>query len=607
MAAIESDAHLPHSGEAAASGIAEIILQRRKQVGFRLTMMVIMVLFFCHYGPLWQMLVWGAVYLLVTGAENCLPGDDADSLKPGVYQRLAVAVLSLSTVVFGFPTVLWAWQGGPLGIANGAFLLGGAILNTVLTTRGCKAAFVASLTPLAGYLAICAAIAGGPTWNLGAISTIAIGGAAMGLTGLKLWADASRTRCSELAVQAALLDREAQLAQALERAEAANRAKSTFLANMSHEIRTPLNGVLGMAQVMRNDALSTEQLDRLGIIQESGQVLLGLLNDLLDLSKIEAGKLELEATNFDLEELVNTTIRPFQVQAAAKSLKLTAEVSEAAAGAYCADPTRLKQIISNLVSNALKFTRSGGVSVRVSRHNDKTLIEVSDTGIGMSPDQLAQLFVPFTQAESSTTRRFGGTGLGLAIARQLAELMDGAITVRSLEGKGSTFSATVSLQRIAEVGSALAEAEVAIEGAYQPLGVRILAAEDNPTNQLVLKTLLQQFGLEVTLVSDGAAAVAAWERQTWDVVLMDVHMPEMDGVTATRWIRDRERRLGRPATPIIGLTANVLAHQLSEYAAAGMSGHVAKPIEVEKLFEALSQALAAQTSPPAEERTAAAG
>jgi signal transduction histidine kinase/CheY-like chemotaxis protein len=499
--------------------------------------------------------------------------------------------LSLTTVVFGFPTVLWAWQGGPLGVANGAYLLGGAILNTVLTTRGCRAALIASLSPLAGYLAICAAIAGAPSWNLEAISTIAIGGAAMGLTGIKLWADASRTRSSELAVHAALLDREAQLAQALERAETANRAKSTFLANMSHEIRTPLNGVLGMAQVMANDALSSEQLGRLEIIQESGHLLLRLLNDLLDLSKIEAGKLELEATKFDLEEVVRAAIQPFEVQAAAKNLKLTADISATAAGIYCADPTRLKQILSNLVSNALKFTRQGAVSVSVARLNEKVVIEVADSGIGMSLDQLSRLFVPFAQAETSTTRRFGGTGLGLAIARQLVELMNGEITVRSTEGVGSVFSATLSLQKVSEAGSTSAPADLRADRESERLDIRILAAEDNPTNQLVLKTLLRQAGLHVTLVEDGAAAVAAWERETWDVVLMDVHMPEMDGVTATRWIRDRERKLGRPSTPIIGLTANVLAHQLAEYAAAGMSGHVAKPIEVEKLFEALSHAL----------------
>jgi PAS domain S-box-containing protein len=388
-----------------------------------------------------------------------------------------------------------------------------------------------------------------------------------------------------------------KLMQAIEAAEAANRAKSQFLATMSHEIRTPLNGVLGMAQAMAADELSQTQRERLGVIRDSGHSLLTILNDVLDISKIEAGKLDLEEAEFDIDEIAESARHAFAALADDKGLFLNLQVDPAAEGLYRGDATRVRQILYNLISNALKFTDRGGVSVRVGRRGGWVKLTVADTGIGIARQDMKRLFEKFEQADASTTRRYGGSGLGLAICRQLAELMGGRVRARSRLGEGTTF--VVSL-RLPWVGVALKReaSETADVAAEAPVALRVLAAEDNEINQLVLKTLLAQVGLTPTTVGDGQAALEAWEAGDWDVILMDVQMPRMDGPTATREIRRREVELGRPHTPIIALTANAMSHQVAEYRAAGMDGFVAKPIEVGQLFATLQSVL--ESDPDAE-------
>ncbi|MFC3070369.1 ATP-binding protein [Phenylobacterium soli] len=380
---------------------------------------------------------------------------------------------------------------------------------------------------------------------------------------------------------------EQALVRAKEEAEAATRAKSAFLATMSHEIRTPLNGVLGMAQAMARDELAGPQRERLDVIRQSGEALLAILNDVLDLSKIEAGKLELEETEFDIGELARAAQATFAATAQAKGVKFELKVAPSARGLYLGDTVRVRQILYNLVSNALKFTDKGKVKVGVARRGGSLVLKVSDSGIGIAPEKLATLFQKFEQADASTTRRYGGTGLGLAICRELAGMMGGAITAESKLGAGAIFTVELPLKKLSDSQRPAPAPRSDSGAAPEGRALRVLAAEDNPMNQLVLKTLLAQIGVEPVIVGDGRAAVAAWAREPWDLILMDVQMPELDGPSATAEIRAREAAEGRPRTPIVALTANAMDHQVSEYRAAGMDDFVAKPIEAGRLFEAV--------------------
>jgi signal transduction histidine kinase len=398
--------------------------------------------------------------------------------------------------------------------------------------------------------------------------------------------------------RSALRKARAEARQGAIAAEAANAAKSTFLATMSHEIRTPLNGVLGMAQAMAGDELSERQRDRLSVIHRSGEALLAILNDVLDLSKIEAGKLELECVEFELAEVARGAYSAFTALANKKGLSFALDI-EGARGRYLGDPTRLRQILYNLISNALKFTEQGEIRVTAVRNGETLELSVRDTGVGIARENLEKLFAKFDQLDSSTTRRFGGTGLGLAICRELAHLMKGEISVESELGLGSKFTLRAPLAWVGEERpvATMPEARAAASGEAD-IALRVLAAEDNSVNQLVLKTLLHQMGVDPTVVDNGEQAVAAWEEGDWDVILMDVQMPVMDGITATGIIRNREADLGRPRTPIIALTANAMSHQVEQYLTAGMDGHVAKPIQAAELFEALTRAAAPPQAKP---------
>ncbi|MES2343106.1 MAG: ATP-binding protein [Pseudomonadota bacterium] len=382
-----------------------------------------------------------------------------------------------------------------------------------------------------------------------------------------------------------------ELVEARDAANAANTLKSQFLANMSHEIRTPLNGVLAMAEVMSMSDLAPVQRERLDVIRQSGGLLLAVLNDVLDLSKIEAGKLALLVDDFDLEAAIAPTCESFSVIADAKNLDLKIEVAEAARGAWRGDADRIRQIVGNLLSNAVKFTLQGEVSASFDVVSDSGALRltVRDSGVGIAVEKQASLFEKFTQADNSATRRFGGTGLGLAICRELTQMMGGAIWVDSREGKGSTFTVELPLERGEAVTATSAPApptDSAEDGA-----LRLLAAEDNPTNQQVLAAVMGSLGLEIDIVADGKLAFEAWRDGAYDLILMDIQMPVMDGIDSARAIRAAEREQGRSRTPIVALTANALSHQVEEYLAAGMDGHVAKPIEIAKLYEAISLAL----------------
>jgi PAS domain S-box-containing protein len=362
-------------------------------------------------------------------------------------------------------------------------------------------------------------------------------------------------------------------------AEAANRAKAEFLANVSHEIRTPMNGILGALHVLDREPISAEGRDLMRQAKDCGRMLSQLLNDVLDFSKIEAGQLDLAPEPMDAAEALHGVIALLASQARAKGIDLSCEVGAADIWVE-ADPVRVRQIMFNLIGNAVKFTDRGHVAARLSvadagAGTRRLRLEVEDSGIGIPEAAQARLFERFSQAEGETTRRFGGTGLGLSICQSLARIMGGEIEFTSAPGKGSTFWFSFTAPA-ASPGQAQADDAGVLQG------VSILLAEDNPTNRLVARTLLTQLGARVDEAVDGVEAVDCARAGGYDLILMDVQMPHMDGIDATRAIRG----LAGPAarTPIIGLTANVMVHQRAQYLAAGMNGVVAKPISPSALL-----------------------
>jgi PAS domain S-box-containing protein len=377
-----------------------------------------------------------------------------------------------------------------------------------------------------------------------------------------------------------------QAQQALEQALAAAREstelKSRFLANMSHEIRTPMHGILGMSELLADTSLSEEQRECVGAIRDSAEALLRLLNDILDLSKIEAGRMELESVVFDPAREVEQAQATLAATAQKKGLRLTAQIESGLCRLVRGDPLRLRQVLLNLAGNALKFTEHGEVAIRAeiveeNDHNVTLRCLVSDSGIGIPQDQQARLFQSFVQGDGSITRRYGGSGLGLAISRQLVELMGGAIHVQSEPGHGSTFSFTAVLEKAEAVEPA--ELSPADRGNLDHR--RILLAEDNEVNQRILLRFLQRAGCQVDVAPDGQEAVEAALQTCYDAILMDVQMPRMDGYTATAEIRRREN--GRGRTPIIAMTANAMKGDREKCLGAGMDDYLSKPVRLEEL------------------------
>jgi signal transduction histidine kinase/CheY-like chemotaxis protein len=411
----------------------------------------------------------------------------------------------------------------------------------------------------------------------------------------EVWDANQKLKAQAAGLERAVQERTADLIKQQVAAEEANKAKSVFLASMSHEIRTPLNGVLGMAEALLDTSLLPDQKEMSTTIVDSGKILLAVLNDVLDISKIESGQLEIDNTTFDVMALFDGIQKLYAPKAREKGLTLDVTLSPTAKRWVSGDALRIKQVIGNLISNGVKFTQAGGVKVSVDVDEgqggrSQLSFAVADTGEGIPEDKIDRLFKPFSQVDNSVARKHGGTGLGLSISQQFCELMGGDIYVESTPNVGSIFTAVMNVTFVEKPAERVKNTEL-VDSTMNQKKWRVLLAEDNKTNRMVINKFLGKYDLDICAVENGKLAVDAHAADEFDVILMDVNMPEMDGITATKLIRQAEKKSGRNRTPIIALTANTMSHQVIEYLASGVDRHLGKPFKKDVLIETMCETL----------------
>jgi two-component system, sensor histidine kinase len=534
------------------------------------------------YAPLW----W-VVYALIQAVIFRIEQTRATGNRFRIYVMSAA-----SYTVAGYPSLhLWT-QLGDLGIAAATMFLCGMLLQVVVSSLGARLLFWSSAGPLIGYLVAVPLLAFGANRLADGLAVTACAAMLVGYLTI-LWLGHQRALD---ALEKSRLEAEAQR----RRAEDASQAKTDFLAAMSHELRTPMNAVLGAGNLLRRTQLTEEQRGHLAMLADGGSVLMNVLNDILDLSKIEAGKLRIDPINADIHDMVRRCVALWSGNAQDRGLTIQSVISPGTPRYVVIDPTRVSQIIFNLLSNAVKFTERGSITLTLSSRpigpeQFELQFSVTDTGIGMDQATLPRIFSAFEQADGSITRRFGGTGLGLSISQKLAAMMDGRISVQSAPGAGSTFS----LRLPCTLGEAdVTGPDVQPASGAELSSLRILIAEDNATNQRVIELFLRPLGADLTLVDDGAQALEVLAISPFDLVLMDLQMPTIDGLEATRRLRSGG---GLNANvPVIALTANVLDAHRDACRDAGMNGYIAKPIDSRALLAAIMTTLdgaEAQPSP----------
>ena len=537
-------------------------------------------------------IIWFAFFALNEGLELFIGTRSSKDPKKGALNRnlfCANMVFGSSIWVVGALALVKTGEIGPLII--GLAILVGALTHVISTSLTYLPGFLAAALPLVmGIISV-----PGIMIVSGAYPDAAIFQASIAMIFLLTYS---------LSAAYQSWQRETKLARTLVEVSLASDAKSQFLATMSHEIRTPLNGIVGLSEVLNTTKLNASQQEMVNLVRTSGETLERLVSDVLDSAKIEADKLELCLAPFDLRETIETAAHTFRTRAEEKAVAFNLEIHPEAEGRYLGDAVRIRQIISNLTSNAVKFTEKGQVDIQVDAleidgESVELRIQVSDTGIGFDPKASQHLFNRFEQADNSISRRFGGTGLGLSICKSLCELMDGSISATSQLGSGSRFEVRIQVKYAEALKTGLRlpmglmndDTAFLNEASVGSTGLRVLVAEDNPINQKVITFMLEPMGMTPVMAANGREALDLFKVGSFDLVLMDMMMPEMDGLAATQAIRVWEKENNLPRTPIAMLSANAMSEHVKAALAAGCDVHIAKPVTPAALVTGMTEAL----------------